>query len=121
MTTPYSPLQNGVAERVNRTLVELAQAMICGADLPEFLWEPTIAHTAYLRNRLFTKPVKTKLPMKPGIIVSQMLHTYESLGHWSGYCCKVNMSTGRSSKSKRCANVGFKDGPKAIKHYNIGT
>jgi len=28
MTAPYSPSQNGVAERMNRTLVELARAMI---------------------------------------------------------------------------------------------
>jgi hypothetical protein len=36
-TAPYSPSQNGVAERMNRTLVEIAQAMLRG--LPEFLWE----------------------------------------------------------------------------------
>src|SRR6266852_2843306 len=28
MTVPYSPSQNGVAERMNRTLVELARAML---------------------------------------------------------------------------------------------
>ena len=46
MTAPYSPSQNGVAERMNRTLVELAWAMICG--LPEFLWEYAINHSSYL-------------------------------------------------------------------------
>ena len=30
MTAPYSPSQNGVAERMNRTLVEIAHAMIRG-------------------------------------------------------------------------------------------
>ena len=28
MTAPYSPSQNGVAERMNRMLVEIAQAMM---------------------------------------------------------------------------------------------
>ena len=51
MTAPYSPSQNGVAERMNRTLVELARAMISGSNLPEFLREQGIAHTAYIRNR----------------------------------------------------------------------
>jgi transposase InsO family protein len=46
MTAPYSPSQNGVAERMNRTLVELARAMIRG--LPEFLWEYAISHSSYL-------------------------------------------------------------------------
>src|SRR6267142_1320688 len=32
-TAPYSPLQNGVAERMNQTLVELAQAMLIAVQL----------------------------------------------------------------------------------------
>jgi len=55
MTTPYSPSQNGVAERMNRTLVELSCAMIKASDLPEFLWEPAVAHAVYVRNRSFTR------------------------------------------------------------------
>ena len=37
VTAPYSPSQNGIAERMNRTLVELGRAMLKGQDLPEFL------------------------------------------------------------------------------------
>ncbi|CAL5225817.1 g8596 [Coccomyxa viridis] len=33
-TVPYNPEQNGAAERVNRTLMERAQAMISDANLP---------------------------------------------------------------------------------------
>ena len=36
-TAPYSPSQNGVAERMNRTVVELARAMINSHQLPQFL------------------------------------------------------------------------------------
>src|SRR5258707_13687366 len=31
---------------MNRTLVKLAQAMLTAAQLPEFLWQPAIMHTA---------------------------------------------------------------------------
>jgi hypothetical protein len=37
MTAPYSPLQNGIAERFNRTLLELAWVMIIAKNLPAFL------------------------------------------------------------------------------------
>lgn len=47
-TAPYSPPQNRVAERLNRTLVELARAMLIGKSLPTFLWEEAIAHAVYL-------------------------------------------------------------------------
>ena len=54
-TAPYSPSQNGIAERMNHTLVELGCVMLRGQDLPEFLWEYAIAHAAYLRNRSYKK------------------------------------------------------------------
>jgi transposase InsO family protein len=38
-TAPYSPSQNGVAERFNRTLLELARAMLIAKNLPTFLWD----------------------------------------------------------------------------------
>ena len=50
MTAPYSPSQNGVAERMNHTLVELAKAMLTMRKFPKFLWDTAVAHTAYLRN-----------------------------------------------------------------------
>ena len=61
-TAPYTPSQNGVAERANRTLVELARAMIRGQRAPEFLWELSVAHAAYLRNRAYTATLKDKTP-----------------------------------------------------------
>ena len=61
MMAPYSPLQNGVAERMNRTLEELSRAMLIDSSLPEFLWKPTIAHAAYIQNMSWTKynPIAT--------------------------------------------------------------
>jgi hypothetical protein len=62
LTVPYSPSQNGIAERINPTLVELGCAMLKGQNLPEFLWNYAIAHAAYLRNRSFTKSLKDQTP-----------------------------------------------------------
>jgi len=59
LTAPYSPPQNGVAERMNRTLTELARANLNGQGIPEYLWEYVISHTAYVRNRAYTKPMGT--------------------------------------------------------------
>jgi hypothetical protein len=61
-TAPYSPSQNGVAERMNRTIVEIARAMIRANQLPQFLWEHAIAHAVYVRNRAFTKPLGNTTP-----------------------------------------------------------
>ena len=50
-TAPYSPSQNGVAERFNQTLLELAHAMLFEKNLPIFLWDEAVAHAAYLYNQ----------------------------------------------------------------------
>jgi len=61
-TAPYSPSQNGAAERLNQTLVERARAMMIARDVPMFLWEYAIRHAAYLRDCTPTKALAGKTP-----------------------------------------------------------
>ena len=56
-TVPYSPQQNGKAERLNRTLLEKAQCMLADSGLPRSLWGEAVRTANYLRNR---SPVKGK-------------------------------------------------------------
>ena len=50
-TAPYSPSQNGVAERFNWTLLKLAHAMLFKKNLPMFPWDEAVAHAPYLCNQ----------------------------------------------------------------------
>lgn len=49
---PYTPELNGVAERVNRTIVEAALALLIQANLSRCLWSFAVKHVAYVRNRV---------------------------------------------------------------------
>lgn len=49
---PYTPELNGIAERVNRTIVEAALALLIQADLPSCLWTFAIKHVVHVRNRV---------------------------------------------------------------------
>ncbi|MCO5550404.1 hypothetical protein L7F22_003888 [Adiantum nelumboides] len=51
-TTPYTPQQNGVSERKNRTLVSAAPAMLLTAGLSKPYWEEAVATAGYLQNRI---------------------------------------------------------------------
>lgn len=50
-TVPYTPEQNGKAERENRTLVEAARTMIHERNLPKKLWAEAINTAVFVLNR----------------------------------------------------------------------
>ena len=52
LTAVYSPWQNGVAERLNRTLVTMARSMLQHAKLPLRFWGFAVITACYLRNRM---------------------------------------------------------------------
>ena len=60
LTVPHSPQQNGVAERMNRTLVESARSMIAHAGVSNIFWAEAISTAADVRNRLPTTARKEK-------------------------------------------------------------
>ena len=61
-STPYTPQQNGVAERKNRSLKEMATCMIEARDLRPKLWAEAISCAAHIQNRAFHKSVKGMTP-----------------------------------------------------------
>lgn len=50
-TVPYTPEQNGVSERMNRTIIDRARTMLIESDLPEMLWGEAVLTANFLTNR----------------------------------------------------------------------
>ncbi|UYV78672.1 hypothetical protein LAZ67_16002340 [Cordylochernes scorpioides] len=55
LTVPYSPAQNGVAERKNRSLMEMTRCMLFDSGLPQSLWAEAVTTANYLHNRIPSK------------------------------------------------------------------
>jgi hypothetical protein len=53
-TVPHSPQQNGIAERMNRTLQEAALSMLLHAGVSKSFWAEAVCSAAYIRNRVIT-------------------------------------------------------------------
>ena len=57
LTVPKTPEQNGVAERMNRTLVETMRSMLADSKMPPRLWAEALSTAVYLLNISPTKSV----------------------------------------------------------------
>lgn len=55
LTAPYTPQQNGVAERKNRSIMEMARCMLADANLPNTFWGEAVSMAVYIQNRTITR------------------------------------------------------------------
>ena len=62
VTTPYTPQHNGLVERRNRTILDMARNMLKQKKLPNSFWGEVVSTTNYLLNRCPTKRLKEKFP-----------------------------------------------------------
>ena len=61
-SSPRTPQQNGVVERKNRSLEELARTMLNETNLPKYLWADAVSTACYVSNRVLIRPILKKTP-----------------------------------------------------------
>ena len=61
-TCPSTPSQNGVAERKNRHLLEVARSLMFQMNVPKYLWSEAVLTAAYLINRMPSRILGMKSP-----------------------------------------------------------
>ena len=118
-TTPYTPQQNGVSERRNRTLMSMVRSMIVRSGLPKFLWGEALKTANYICNRTPSKAVpKTPFEIWCGY--------RPSLNHMHVWGCKTearinNGENGKlDSQSISSYFIGYCEKSKGYKFYCPG-
>ena len=79
-----TPQHNGIAERRNRTLLDIVQCMLVNSSLPKFLWGEALKTIAYILNQVPSKFV----PKTPYELWSQKK---PSLHHFHVWSCKLEV------------------------------
>ncbi|KAJ4717094.1 Retrovirus-related Pol polyprotein from transposon TNT 1-94 [Melia azedarach] len=64
LTVPRSPQQNGVAERKNKIVLNIARSMLKSKRLPKEFWAEAVSTAVYLSNRSPTRSVWGKTPQE---------------------------------------------------------
>ncbi|CAF4947657.1 unnamed protein product [Pieris macdunnoughi] len=63
-TNPYTPEQNGVSERFNRTIVERSRCLLFEAKLDKSYWAEAVNTAVYLKNRSPASGLDQKTPIE---------------------------------------------------------
>ncbi|GJR23942.1 putative ribonuclease H-like domain-containing protein [Tanacetum coccineum] len=114
-------LQNGIAERRNRTLIEAARTMLADSKLPTTFWTEAVSTACYVQNRVLIVKPHNKTPyelfrgfkpalsfMRPFNCHVTILNTLDSLGKFNG-------------KSDEGFFFGYSLSSKAFRAYNTRT
>jgi hypothetical protein len=115
LTVHDTPEENGVSERLNRTLMEKVRAMLWAAGLPRYLWGEALLHAAYLKNRTSTKALKGHTPYEA---INGKPPNLRNLPEWG---CKVwvhDTKTGKvGTRAKEGRWVGYDENSNANRIY----
>ena len=106
-TIPSMPQQNGIAERMNRTLNERARSMRLHAGLPKMFWAEAVSTAAYLINRGPSVPLDCKIPEEEWTGKSANLSHLKVFGCVSYVHVNAEKRDKLDAKSKKCFFIGY--------------
>jgi transposase InsO family protein len=100
LTVHDTPESNGVAERLNRTIITKVRAMLHDSELPHFLWAEATRHAVYLKNRTWTRTLGDTTPFE---ILTGRKPDLSKIHPWG---CKVRVHDTSGSKLDGRSRIG---------------
>ncbi|KAG8501080.1 hypothetical protein CXB51_003194 [Gossypium anomalum] len=112
LTVRHTPLQNGVAERMNRMIMEKVRCMLSNANLPKSFWAEAASTACFLINRSLSVAIQKKTPQE---IWSGNPANYSDL-KIIGCPAYAHVDNGKlEQRSIKCVFLGYKAGVKGYK------
>ena len=118
LTIPKSPQQNGVAERLNRTVMNMVRSILAVYKMPQRFWAEALNTAVYLRNRSPTTAVKGKTPFE------SLTGKKPSVGHLRIFGCAAYrhvMDDERKKldpKTEKCVFLGYSENRKGYRLFD---
>ena len=112
-TVRHTPQQNGVAERMNRTLLDKVRCMLSNAGLGKEFWAEAVTYAGHLINRLPSGAIGGKTPLEKWS--GEPAKDYDSL-HVFGSTAYYHVKESKlDPRAKKAIFVGITSGVKGYK------
>ena len=122
LTTAYTPHQNGMAERLNRTLVSLVRSMLQHKGLCKSLWAEALSTAVYVRNRVTCSALGSNLtPHHIWKHSSPVLAHLRVFGSRCWYTVPKEKLRKLDARARIAIFVGYSEQSKAYKLIDIET
>jgi len=112
----YTPSQNGVSERTNRTVMEAARCMLHSSNAPLWLWGEAVMYAAYILNRVPSRE-KLKTPFELFYKTKPNVSNIKVFGSRTFVLIPDKDRTKIDGKSKEGILVGFDENQKGYRVY----
>ncbi|GJW81925.1 copia LTR rider [Tanacetum coccineum] len=116
LTVAGTPQQNGLAECMNRTLMDKVRCLLIQFGLPRTLWAEAACTAAYLINRSPSKTIKKKTPIE---IWSGHPSDYEMLRTFGCVACSHVKQGKLEPRAVKCVLLGYPEGVNGYKLYRL--
>ena len=121
-SAPRTPQQNGVVERKNRTLEDMARTMLIASGLPRNFWAEAVNTACYIINRVMIRPITNKTPYE------LFKGRKPNVSHFRTFGCKCFVhNNGKSNlgkfdeRSDEAVFLGYGNDSKTYRVYNKRT
>ncbi|UYV69328.1 hypothetical protein LAZ67_6003255, partial [Cordylochernes scorpioides] len=107
ITNSYSPQQNGVSERLNRSLLDMARASMHNADSPQKFWAESVNCAAYIKNRSLCSALDNKVPEEIWFSRKVSVRHFKIFGALAYAHIPKQKRKKFDRRAKRCILVGY--------------
>eukprot|EP00253_Pinus_taeda_P013036 PITA_13036 len=117
----YTPQQNGVAERKNGTIMDMARSMFKGKHFPNDYWAEALHCAAYILNRCPTKTVMNRVSEKAWSGRKQGVTHMKVFGCGAYAHISDQLRKKLDNKEEKCIFIGYSEESKVYRLYNPST
>lgn len=122
LTVAHSPQQNGRAERLNRTLLEMTRCLLNHGNMPKEFWAEAIDTAAYIISRLPTAANDGKSPFEAWYGYAPKLSQLRVFGCVAyAHIHKTDREDKLGSTATKCLFLGYSRTRSAYRVYNPET